>query len=104
MDKDVIYMYITHTYTYTHAGVLLSHKNETLPFAATKMQLEIIILGEIRQKKERQIPCDITYTWSLKHGTNEPVYATETDSHREQTCGCQGGSRRRVNWELGVSR
>ena len=92
MDRDVIYMYIshTHTHTYTHAGVLLSHKNETLPFAATKMQLGIIILGEISQKKERQIPCDITYTRSLKPGTNESVCATETDSHREQTCGCQG--------------
>ena len=63
MDKDVIYMYITHTYTYTQAGVLLSHKNETLLFAATKMQLEIIILGEISQKKK-----DKYHVISLTHG------------------------------------
>ena len=28
--------------------------------------------------------------WNLKYGTNEPIYKTETDSYREQTCGCQG--------------
>ena len=26
----------------------------------------------------------------IKYGTNESIYKTETDSHREQTCGCQG--------------
>ena len=32
--------------------------------------------------RERQIPYDITYTWNIKHGTNEPVniYETETDA------------------------
>ena len=32
--------------------------------------------------------------WNLKYDTNEIIYETETDSetqrHREQTCGCQG--------------
>ena len=32
---------------------------------------------------------DITYMWDLKYDTNVLIY--ETDSHREQTCGCQGG-------------
>jgi len=27
---------------------------------------------------------------SLKYGTKERIYKTETDSHREQTCACQG--------------
>ena len=31
-------------------------------------------------KKERQIPYDITYKWSLEHSTNEPIYTTETNS------------------------
>ena len=39
-------------------------------------------------EKERQIPCSITYMWNLKYDTNEHVY--ETDSQREQTCGCPG--------------
>ena len=54
-------------------------KNEIMPFSATQMDLEIIILSEVSQKK-RQIPHDITYMWNLKYDTNEPIYETETDS------------------------
>ena len=47
-------------------GILLSHKkNEILPFAATYMDLENVILKEVR---ERQISYDITYMWNLKKG------------------------------------
>ena len=38
-------------------------KNQTLPFAATWMNLEIIILSEAR---ERVISYDIAYMWNLK--------------------------------------
>ena len=55
-------------------------KNEIMTFAATWMDLEIIILNEVSQK-ERQIPYDITYMWNLKYDTNELIYETETDSH-----------------------
>ena len=53
-------------------------KNEIMPFAATWMQLEIIILS--KSEKERQIPYNIIYMQNLKYGTNEPIYETETDS------------------------
>ena len=45
MDKeDVVHIY---------NGILLSHKkNKTLQFAATWIQLEIIILSEVSQKKK----------------------------------------------------
>ena len=37
--------------------------------------------------RERQIPYDITYTWNLNHGTNEPIsiYETEPDSQTWRT-------------------
>ena len=49
-----------------------------MPFAATWMQLEILILS--KPERERQLLYDITYMWNLKYGTDEPVYKTETDS------------------------
>ena len=36
-----------------------------------------------QSRRERQIPCDISYMWNLKYGTNEPIHTIETDSHRE---------------------
>ena len=42
----------THTHTHIYDGILLSHKNEEImPFAATEMDLEIIILSEGSQIK-----------------------------------------------------
>ena len=46
-----------------------------MPFAATWMQLEIIMLS----KSERQIPYDITYMRNLNYDTNALIYETETD-------------------------
>ena len=53
-------------------------KNEIMSFAATWMDLEIIILSEVSQRKT--IVYDITYMWNLKNSTNELIYKTETDS------------------------
>ena len=50
--------------------------NEIMPFAATWMALEIIILSEVRQK-DKYIN---TYMWNLKNNTNASVYKTETGS------------------------
>ena len=48
-------------------------------FAAAWMDIEIIILSEVSQKK-RQIPHDITYMWNLKYEIKEPIHEIETDS------------------------
>ena len=58
-------------------------RNEIMPFPATWMDLEIVILSEVSQK-ERQIPY-ITYMQNLKYDTSELVYETETDSQTERT-------------------
>ena len=57
MDKEDV----AHIYN----GILLSHKkNEIMPFAATWMDLEIIILSEVSQTEKDK--CDIAYMWNLK--------------------------------------
>ena len=56
-----------------------------MPFAATWMSLEIIILSEVSQKDKYHI----TYMWNLKYDTN--LSTKQTHRSREQTCGCQGG-------------
>ena len=58
----------------------LIKRNKIIQFAATWMDLEIIMLSELKSKRERQILYDITYMWSLKHDTNEPIQETETDA------------------------
>ena len=47
MNKDVVY-----THTHTPTGILVIKKNEIMLFAATWMQLEIIILSKISQKEK----------------------------------------------------
>ena len=64
-------------YIYTMEYYSAIKKNEIMPFAATWMDLDIIILSEVSQKG--QIPYDIPYMWNLKYDTNEPMYKTETD-------------------------
>ena len=50
-----------------------------------------------KSERERQIPYDITYMWSLKYGTNEHIYKTEIDSDIENRLvaakGRRGGGR-----------
>ena len=53
-------------------------RNGIMPFAATWMNLEIIILS--KSNRERQILYDTTYMWKLKYDTIEPTYEIETDS------------------------
>ena len=59
-----------------------------MPFAATWMELEALILSEIREK---QMPYDITHIWYLIYSTNELFHRKENHGLGEQTCSCQGG-------------
>ena len=58
-------MWFIHTVEYYSA----IKKNEIMPFTATWMQLEIIILSEIERK--RQISHNITCMQNLKHDTEK---------------------------------
>ena len=49
-------------YTTQHSSAI--RKNKRMPFTAKWMQLEMIILSEVRK---RQIPYDITYMWKLNY-------------------------------------
>lgn len=59
-------------YIYTMEYYSAIIKTEIIPFAATWVKLEIIILREVGQRK-------ISRMWNLKNGTNELFYKTETD-------------------------
>ena len=53
-------------------------ENKVMPFAATWMDLEMIMLSEVR---ERQISYNITYMWNLKkNDINELICKIDTDS------------------------
>ena len=46
-------MWYIYIYIYTYNGILLSHKIEKImPFAATWMELETLILSEVSQKEK----------------------------------------------------
>ena len=40
-----------------------------------------------KSETEGQLPYDIIYVWNLKYDAKS-IDKTETDSQREQTCGC----------------
>ena len=48
-------------YIYTMEYYLAIKKNDIMSFAATWMDLEIIILSEVHQKEEKQISCIDAY-------------------------------------------
>ena len=57
----------THTLTMEYGS---TKKNEIMLFAATWIDLAIIILSEVKSDRERQIPHDIIYMWNLKKKRN----------------------------------
>ena len=50
-----------------------------MPFVAARINLEIIILSEVRQKKTNILQYHL-YMESKKGGTNELIYKTEVKS------------------------
>ena len=50
-------------------------------FAATWMQLEILIPSEVSQKEEDKYHM-VSLMWTLKYSTNEPIYKTDSQTYR----------------------
>jgi len=74
--------------------------NEIMSFAATWMDLEIIILSEVCQKEKDKyhmisLICRIYNMIQMNLFTKQK----QTQRHREQTCGCWGR-----DWEFEISR
>ena len=89
-------------YIYNYNGILLSYKkNEIMVLGATWMQLEIIILREVRKRKANiiyhlDVESKIRHKWT---------YLWNRNRHTERTCSCQGGRRQGgVDWEFGIGR
>ena len=64
-------------YIYTMQYYSASKKNAIMPFASTWINLEIIILSEVSQRKTNIYHL---YAESKKNDTNELIYKTEIDS------------------------
>ena len=68
-----------------------------MPFAATWMKLETLILS--KSERERQIPYDFTYIWNLIYGTNN-LSTEKKIRDMEKTRGYQEGGGGTVNLGL----
>ena len=91
------------TYIYTTERYSTIKKNAVMPFAAIWLDLEIIILSDVKSHRERQMLYDIIYMQNLKkNDTSELIYKTEADPQTYKTnYGYQGG-RVGVRDSLGV--
>ena len=67
-DEWIQKMWYIHTMEYYSA----IKKNKIMPFAATWIELEILILSEASQKEKNKYRV-ISHIWNLKYGTRVPV-------------------------------
>ena len=76
-----------------------------MPFAATWMQLEILILSEIGQKEKDKYHM-MSHMWDLKYGKNKPMCRIEIDSQtwRADLWSPRERGREWMDWEFGVGR
>ena len=92
MDKEDAARAHTRAHTQKQEYYSVIKNNVILSFVTTWMDLEDIMLSEISQKG--QIPYDFTYTWYLKHKTNEQTKQNRNKLIGEQIGICQKGERR----------
>ena len=54
-----------------------------MPFSATRMELETLILREISQKEKDKYHM-VSYIWNLIYGTKEPFHRKENHRHENR--------------------
>ena len=87
MEKDDVVQYTMEYYS-------AIKKNRVMPFAATWMDLEIIILNE-ESKTEKDMSFDITYMWNLKNMIQMNLFTKQRVTDIENNYGYQKGKRGR---------
>ena len=78
-------------YIYTMEYYTAERKKELLPFTSTQIDLESIMLSEIRQK-----PYDLTYKWNLINKTNKLAKYNQINWNKEQNDSNQRGAGRGI--------
>ena len=75
---------------YIYNGILLSHKkNEMMPFAATWIQLEMIIVSEVRKRKTNTM---VSLICGIRNMTQMNLFMKQTESQTRRIDWClQGG-------------
>ena len=66
-------------YMCTLEWYLAIKRNKIIPFVATWIEPQILILSEVSHKEKDKYHM-ILFMWNLKYGTDKPIYRTETDS------------------------
>uniref|UniRef100_A0A8D0R4F5 Uncharacterized protein n=1 Tax=Sus scrofa TaxID=9823 RepID=A0A8D0R4F5_PIG len=101
-DEWIKKMWCINTMEYYSAA----KKNEIMPSAATRMQLEVLTLSEMSREEKDKYPmisliCEIQNMAQMNLSTEQK----QTHRHGEQTCCCQGRGRESgMAWEFEVSR
>ena len=80
MDKEDV--------AHAYSGVLFSHKSEMMPFIATGMDLEMIMLTEESQKEKDIYHVISLYVESKLTQMNLFTKQKQIHRHKEQTCSC----------------
>ena len=81
---------------FTQWNITQPWKNEILPFAATLMDLKVIILSEVSQKEKDKYFCGIQQVIQM----NLYIKQKQTHTHRKQTHGYQRGEEQKGKGNL----
>ena len=105
-NEDVVHRY-THTHTHREAMEYYSaiKKNEIMPFAATRMDLKIIMLSEVSQKEKDKYHKSLAYGIKNTTQMNLSTKQKQAQKYREQNhCQEEGRGLEGKDWEVRTSR